>query len=561
MKKNVFISVLCIIAIFLIGLYLRLYRLDFNSPSLYADEVNGHYIFRQQILNQNQSLVQKMISFIRIAPFSYTWLFGLTPIGARLASAINGSLICIGVYLFVFSTSRSLKINKRLSISIISCLISTILPWSFMVSRLYSHIPLMLFFVCLHLYILLTSKSIKSDLLSLLPLLIGTYLYMSMAVIAPFAILYTFVSVIKRSTPRQKKYLMWTALPAGLIFVCILIMKFGILNPKGRGLDLAIWNDINVTADSNNYRGIARNTIPTKFSFDRAPEQIANKLVFNYPLSVIAIFTKNYLSFFSPDFLFFKGDNVLRNSTGMMGQFWPILIPFMLCGAFNFFKTADKKTKAIFLIWILISPIPGAITKDGATYLLRVITLMPFLSYFCVFGIFSFYDLIKKKWQQLLFVLGVSITSIFSAYYFYYGYFHVYPTLSAISWEYGFKEVSDFQSTHPEKLLIIWEDKYPVGYFCFWQKLPGNVCDQNKVNKFEMLNGSRIDLPINNLLFSLPQNEKDLELIIKQYKPIYVAIPGKYTNKFPVIGKDNTPIQIVKYPDKTTAFTILKVNN
>jgi hypothetical protein len=385
---------------------------------------------------------------------------------------------------------------------------------------------------------------------------------MSMAAIAPFAILLVFISIFQKSSAVQKKYLFGISSVVLLAFAYIFIAKFGILDPKGRGLDLAIWNDVNVTADSNFNRGIARNSEPTIFSFGKDTETIGNKLVFNFPISVVNVFTKNYLSFFTPDFLFLKGDNVMRHSTGMVGQFWPALLPFMLYGAFRFFKTSNTKLKSLFLVWILVSPLPAAITKDGATYLLRVITLMPFLTYFCALGIVSFTKLFKNKWLRIVFASVTAMTLIFSAFYFYYGYFHVFPTSSAESWEYGFKEITEFSAVNPEKMLIIWDDRYPYLYFCFWQQLSPELCNPQKiVNMVEMVNDTRVDLPFPNLLFSMPKNETDLSQIVKKYKPMYIVLFHRYAEKFPQIIKDNKLIKEIEYPNRDIAFSIYKVNN
>ncbi|HSV94367.1 MAG TPA: hypothetical protein VLH94_00105 [Spirochaetia bacterium] len=562
MRKYKIVVVFGAVIIFLLGLFLRLYRLDLNIPSLYADEVGGHYIFRQQLLDPDISSIQRIIRIIQITPLSYSWLFGLTPFGARIASAVNGSLICLGVFLFVYSVSQKENNKKRIIVSLLSCLFAAVLPWSFMMSRIFSHIPLMLFFICIHLFLFIRSNTTKSDLLSLIPLFIGTYFYMSMAVIAPFAIILVFLSIFKRSTTNQRKSFVAISILIGSLFLFVFIDKFGLLNPKGRGLDLAIWNDINVTADSNFNRGIARNSEPTLFSFGKDTEALSNKLVFNYPISVINVFVKNYLSFFSPDFLFLKGDNVLRHSTGMVGQFWPVLLPFMVYGAYVFFKTANTKTKTLFLIWILVSPVPGAITKDGATYLLRVITLMPFLTFFCAQGIVSIFALLKNVWQKTAYILLISGIVIFSAYYFYYGYFHVYPTTSAQSWEYGFKEITEFSSANPEKTLIVWDDRYPYLYFCFWQQLSLEQCNPQKiVNMVEMVNDSRVDLPFSNLLFSMPKNETDLSQIISKYKPVYIVLFNNYEEIYPRVSTDNELVKKILYPNQTTAFSIYKVNN
>lgn len=559
MKKNKAVIFISVVLIFILGLSLRLYRLDQNTPPLYADET-GHYQYRALLNDPSISIVTKAERLLLYGPLSYTWFLGLSTFAARLPSAINGSLICLSVFLLAMAVSQRLKIKHWLPASLLVCLLSAILPWSFMMSRLFSHIPLMLFFICLHLFLFIKSRSIKSDLISLIPLFVGTYYYMSMAAIVPFVLVLVFFSIYKRSLPAHKKYYLGISALIGSLFLYLFIAKFGLLDPQGRGLDLAIWNDVNVTADANKFRGFARLSNPTIFSFGADTEKIGNKLVFNYPVSVIGVFVKNYLSFFSPDFLFLKGDTVLRHSTGMVGQFFPFLIPFMLYGAFIFFKNADGKLRSLFLVWILVSPIPAAITKDGAFYLLRVITLMPFLTYFSGLGLVESVSWFKNKIIKTVYVIVIFSIGLYSAYYFYFGYFHVYPELAAQSYEFGFKEIADFQRSNREKMLIVWDDKYPTLYFCFWQKLPANLCDSSNTKSTDTVGETPIFLPLNNLLFTLPKTESDFYSVIVKYKPIYIVISSRYSGVYPNIEKQNNLVKTISYPDQSTAFSIYQVN-
>jgi hypothetical protein len=559
MKKNKILIFIAVALIFSLGLFLRLYRLDQNVPPLYADET-GHYLYRSLINDPSISFLTRVFRIIQYGPLSYTWFLGLSALAARLPSAVNGSLICLSVFLFTMAVNQKIKLKKWLSISLLVCLLSAVLPWSFMMSRLFSHVPLMLFFVCLHLYLFIKSNTIRGDFVSVIPLLIGTYFYMSMAAIVPFGLLLVFISIFKKSSNLQKKYLVGGSILVALLLGYLFIGKFALLDPNRRGLDLAIWRDVNVTADANQYRGLARLSAPTIFSFSIAPEKLANKLFFNYPVSILNVFTKNYLSFFSLDFLFLKGDTVLRHSTSMIGQLFPFLLPFMLFGAFVFFRKADSKLRNIFLVWILVSPIPAALTKDGANYLLRVITLMPFLTYFSGLGLIESVSWFKNKFLKITYVVIIFLIGLYSAYYFYFGYFHVYPALAAQSFEYGFKEVADFQTANPGKMLIIWDDKYPVGYFCFWQKLPANMCDQTELNSYEKINDTRIDLPLDNLLFSLPKNEKDFTAVTAKYQPKYLVVPSKYLGLFPKIEKSTSLVYTINYPDQTIAFSVYLIN-
>lgn len=558
MKHNKLIIILSLLAIFVLSLFLRLYHLDQNVPSLYADEVSGSYL-SENLLNTPIHNASDLFNTVLLGATRSSWIFGLTPFGTRILSAFYGSLISIAIFLLVVSVSKVVSPRTNKITAILAGFLSAVIPWSFMISRIgYAQISIIVLLVCLHVLLFIKADNVKSYLASLIPLALGVILYPSLVILFPVAFIAVFYYLTK-TLNRKLRTIWWSIFVVLVIALGVIgITKYHIFDPNYRGLEIALWRDVNVTADSNYYRGLSRLSTPTIFSFGRDTELLGNKLIFNFPISAINIFTRNYLSFFTPDFLFLKGDNVLRHSTGMVGEFFPFLLPFMLYGAFVFFTKADKKLKSIFLVWILISPLPAAITKDGATYLLRAITLMPFLTYFCALGVISSFGFFKNIFLKIGYGCLIAVVGLYSIYSFLFGYFHVYPALSAPHWEYGFKELSDFQATHPGKFLTIWDDKYPVWYFCFWQKLPNTVCDQNVINTKtrESINNTRIDLPIDNLLFSLPETESDLDEIVAKYKPTYVVIPIKYSTNFPNFKKNAILTKTIEYPDQTTAFTI-----
>ena len=267
------------------------------------------------------------------------------------------------------------------------------------------------------------------------------------------------------------------------------------------------------------------------------------------------VFTRNYLSFFSPDWLFLRGDAILRHSTGLVGAFYPFLIPFMLYGAFRFFKSADPKTRKLFLVWILVSPIPAALTKDGAGYLLRAVTMLPFLTYFCALGIVDSFGLISKKWRWPYGIV-VALIGFYSAWSFFYGYFHVYPALSARAYEYGFKELSDFQVANDRKtMLVVWDGYYHNGDFRFWQRTPFDQYEAFKLKQI-VIGESTFWQTFPNLYFSSPKSLEDYKNFVKQYEPAYVILPDRYFVSIDQIEKFLDLVEQIKYPDQTPALTI-----
>lgn len=549
------LSYLLLAITFFLGLALRLYRLDQNIPELYADEA-GHYYYKNYLTDPDQSLTKKLLSIT----FTATNIFGLNPFGARFMSAIFGSvLVLVGFYFAKFLDKLSGSKNY-LRVGLVSSLLFATLPWSFAISRIgHTHIVIVTLLGLLHIMLFVNSKSLLQKLISLVPLLIGTYYYPTLAIMSPLIL---FIPAKQMVWDNQKYRIQ--ILVSGLLFIVItlftMINRFQILSTSSRAFDLSIWRDVNVTADANLYRGIARLSPASIFSFNLVPEKVVNKIYFNLPLSVASKFTKNYLSFFTIDSLFLKGDPILRHSTGMVGNFYLFLLPFMILGAYKFFTgTNSKDTKTLIALWVLASPIPAAITKDGAGYLLRSISLYPILTYFCALGLVCSFAYFKSSSIKIIYGIFLFVIFMLSVHYYFFGYFHVYPSLAKNSFEYGFKGLSDFQQSTKDKMLIIWEDKYPIGLFCFWQNLPYDVCKSENLGESEVVGETRVDLPNKNIYFSLPKNEKDLEEIITKYKPNHIALSNRFLENFPTYFKKYKIVDIIKNPDDTSNFYIYQV--
>lgn len=556
MKKEKIVATISLIGIFLLALSLRFYRLDLNTPELYTDEV-GHFYLLGQIANFSSNVLNATTNLV----FTATWFLGLTPLGVRFYPALYSSVIVIVGYFFAKSLSSKGKTSPVTYIAIVYSLLLAILPWNFIIGRIgHTHVPIVVLTMLWHLYLYLDSKSTTQKLWSYFPLVLGSYFYPNMILMLPITAIVPFKEIIWDKT-KNKKQVFIVATVLVLLLFSFLDFKYKIFDIRSRGLDLAIWRDVNVTADSNFYRGIARQTEPSIFSFNLPPESLSNKLLFNFPVSVLSVFAKNYLSFFSIDNLFLRGDPVLRHTTGMVGNFYLVLLPFMIYGAYKFFSgKTNLDTKLLILLWVLASPIPAAITKDGYGYLLRAITLYPLLTYFCALGLVTLYNQLKSKIAKVTYFFSVSMLLLFSAYYYFFGYFHVYSSLAKDSFEYGFKALSDFQQRTNSSLLITWEDKYPYSQFCFWQHLDYEVCKPAIENtKREIVGQSRVDLPLNNLIFSLPQTEADLVEIVNKYNPRYLALSSRFLKNYPTYFDKLNLVETIKNPDDTVNFYIYKL--
>lgn len=557
LNKNIFFdSTLFILTS--IALFFRFYRLDLNLPPLYIDESGGHYLIYQQIIRNYPNLFEFIYNKIFWGSFSFSWIFGLNPLGVRAASALYGSIGIIAIYFFV----KSIGNNKHFRIvALLTALITVFSPWNFNLSRLgHSHIPILIILVCFHYYLYINATIIRQYLISLIPLYISLLYYPSSIILVFAGTIPILIEIWKQSSKKQKMTPLLLISFSIALVLGTFIFRYNGLSILSRSLDLAIWRDINVTADSNYYRGISRLSSPSLISFNLDTEIIGNKLVFNKPLSVINIFVRNYLSFFSPEFLFIKGDPVLRHSTGQTGVLLPFLSPFLLYGAYSFFHNTRPKIKNLLIIWILFSPIPAALTKDGYGYLLRSITLMPLLTFFCAFGLIETINKINNKIFKTFTIFAISIIGLFSTYYYLYGYFHVYPAHSAVSFEAGFKELSDFQKNHQDKsLIIIWDGYYPHLHFRFWQNTPFNDYFNHSPQQHHI--GQNIIYQMySNLFFSPPSGNENLINIIKALNIDYLCVPEKYSIQYSNITDQMEKNKIILSTDNKTLFSIYQLN-
>lgn len=547
-----------VLGVTLVAFFVRIYRLDIDLPSLYSDEVDLHYKALGWF-KYPENLTSFFYNKIFYGTYSFTWFLGLNPLGVRLPAAL---FMSINVLLFgVFSKLLAGKMGtKSKMFFILATVVGATIPWNFVLSRIgFTHIAIMLSFIYLHLIIFLLAKNARGYLLSLVPLLFSVYYYQSMICLAPIVA----ILVINKAFQKTKKQILNKGV-SFLIFLVIVLAVF-VFKPNysdvtvgQRGLDLAIWRDINVTADSNLYRGLSRKSEPTIFSLNYDPE-IINRIFYNFPTSVFLKFIENYLSFFEIDFLFLAGDPVLRHSTSLVGVLYLMFIPFLLIGIYNILMRGGE-IRNLFLIWIMFTPIASALTKDGYQDLIRVLSMMPFLTFLSVWGFWVSVSYFKG-YLRVGYILPIITIFIFSVYYFIFGYFHVFPALAARDFDYGFKEIALFQTASEKKILVIWDGYYPHWHFRFWQNTDYLEFKQFRSEEIKFGN-EIIHKRHKDLYFANIKDVKKLLGIMKAEKISYVVIPVNHYNRYSdTLSEVFKDIQTINYPSGELAFKIYEVSD
>ena len=475
LKKNFWFILILILAVFL-----RFHRLDYLE--LFGDEIDagyqayslmetgrdykGHLLpFYAQSFSEWRAPMAMyfMIPFIKI--------FGLNEWGVRTFAAFFGVMGILGFYLLL----NKFGFKKR--IILFSTLLLAIMPWHILYSRATFEVTLMSSFILWGLYFLIDYFSKKRNwelLVSALLLSLSFYTYNTANVYVPLLILAIFV--IKKITTKERLFRPFLRLLLS-VFVFSLPILYSIFFGAGanRFKTVSLFNNDEMISEINEYRVQQNNGFVSKFFYNK-PVYATKKLV------------ANYLNAFSSDYLFGMGDVTFRHSLHKVGNLFWIYGLFLIVGLVMFIKNKNKKFGDYFwLMFLLISPIPSALTVDGAYHATRLFLMVFPLAYFAGLGLDSILKY-KKFWGKL-----VILILAFEFAYFWHYYWYSYKLDSWRWWHYGYKDlvtlVEKYENDY-DKVLI--ENTYEPALprFLFWSKYnPSVVFDLDDNNDGEGIDG------------------------------------------------------------------------
>ncbi len=428
MKKSFTFSLIALVVILVLATALRLYKLSEIPAGFFADEAsiglnsytiltNGTdeygtpypFFFRALGEYKGPIGVYTTVPFIAI--------FGLNEFAVRLSSAFFGVLSIFALYLLVKQLFKHHRHNER--IALFAAFFLTISPWHNHFSRVYLEALMpFVFFTTLAVYLFLKAQDNERFLpASMVAFALATYSYFPARIFVPlfgitlFAIFFPFFWNHKRITILS------------LLILALLLTPLMQHHLNSEGWER--WNRVNV--------------------FSHFPGDGSNGE------TALQHITNNYLSHFSMDFLFFKGDIGMTNSPSRrhsvrgMGELYLIQLPFMCLGFLGLFKRKYRTALLILTIWLLIYPLADALTADKNAQATRsIIGVVPFQILSAV-GLFLAVEHMSRM-QKALYVIGIaSIIIILTLAVAHYArlYFVEYPLYSSDwgGWQYGARDI------------------------------------------------------------------------------------------------------------------------
>jgi len=529
-----------LVAIILLALALRVPWLDKFPAGLNADEAaigyNDYSLLATGLDEHGAPWPLAFRSFDDYKPGGYFYLIlpfiatlGLNIWAVRLPSALLGALSVYLVYLLInklFAEKKKTTIN----IGHLAALLLAVSPWHIHYSRGGWEANVASVFMIIGLYFLVrTFEKTKYFLFSVLSFVFSLYTYHSLRVVIPlifvsFIAIY-FEDIKKIFQARGGAKSVVTSTVIGVLLLVPLILQFTSAEGRSRFSGVSVFADTGPLWEALELRRADNSDLRAKFLHNRY-------VTYSYR------FAKNYLSHFSPRFLFIIGDEIARNKVPGMGQLYLWTAPFLLLGICFLIGKNNQSSKLI-LAWLFISPIAAALTFQSPHALRSQNMVYPLIIITAV-GLYQSAILLREK-GKLFFLSLLLIATLLSGYelarYLHEYYVH-YPKELAYAWQYGTDQVSDYAQKRLNQYdHIIISDRYDQPYIliAFFQKLSPAIMQKTPLTPRDRFGFStvrelgkyrfhRIDWGIdsqspNTLIIAADEGAPDEQAIAKIYDP------------------------------------------
>ncbi len=467
-----------LIVIIILGAFLRLINLG-NLPNAFSpdelaqgytafsiiqtgkDEWGNTNLFNLQSFGDYKPPIQTLLIIPSIK------LFGLTPFAVRLPNAIFAIFTILLTYLIAENLFKNPKI------SLLSALFISLSPWSLPMSRIALEANLVVFIISLATYIFLKANQ-KNNLFllifSVLIFSISLFTYHSAKIFTPLFLIFLIIHQKTYSKPK----LIFTSI---ILFFIFFSLNFYLNNQikSNRTGDIAIFNPTDHWSYvSNSQYEITQNGLPYSIT-----KIFYNKIVYLYE-----IFSQNYLSYFSPQFLITQGAG--ETTYGMIPGYGVLgIIPglgFVLSLIFLIQKRPLEQKKNLFflLFTLMVPPLIAAIAK-GQYSANRVSLMMPFIQIFAAFGLITFISEIKQ-YQKIVYVFIFSVFS-FTTLIFLQRYFFQGNQILAEGMLYGHQQANEYlQKISSDHIIYSRKLSEPQAYVSFFNQVNPKIIQSESTN-------------------------------------------------------------------------------
>jgi len=411
-----------LILVLFLAAFLRLFKISSVPPSLSWDEAAiGYDAYSILQTGRDQWGNFMPLAFKSFGEYKYPFhiyataffekIFGVNELAVRFGSAFFGVINILLLYILVKNIFRNRKI------AILSSFFLAISPWHIQFSRISWETNYALFFFLLgFIFFLKWIKKKHFILLVISSVLFGLdiFTYNAAKVFIPLFLLS--LGLIYRQEFIKDKL-------KTLVFVGIFVsfLSFNLLNPKLSGL--ARYSQLS-------------------FEMPRVVSTFSYQTTHIYKLGCMELVVRQYLSHFSPKFLFISGDPNPRHSIQSFGELFVYDILFIPLGIWYLLKYKNKN-KYLLLAWFFLWPVPASIAREYP-HASRAMFSLGILQITSSLGIVYLWQKIKGRINIKLYIALVGSLIMLFLFRYLNSYFNVYSKRYSQSWQYGYKQIGQF---------------------------------------------------------------------------------------------------------------------
>lgn len=452
-----------LLLIIILAFFLRIYRINSIPASLNPDEValgytsysllktgaDEHGKYFPLSLQSFGDWKLPVYSYVGIVPVA---LFGLNEFSVRFTSVMAG---VAGVLLIYFI---SLMLFNRRAIGLLSALMFALSPWSLYFSRgAYEVNVATTIFLGGFLALLHYLKKKKARYLFFSFVLFGLTMFTQHNYII-FTPLYVFVILLLFRKNILHNRRLYGAI--SLFLILIVVSYMSIVAGGGKKVsNLNIFNDRNVI-----YNRVE------KLRGDNAPKNNFLERIFHTKYSGGTYqFVLNYLNSYSPNFLFDKGGEKLVHNIGDFGYFY-IFDAFLVIVGLAFLLWHKEKKSLLFLVpWLIIAPIPSAITRELSGT--RLFTIVPLFTLIASYGAYKMVTVWRDNKLRYA-ICGIIVLLFIGGVVYFLEYYFVHFNHQRIRfWRYGYREAVKLTDKYPTYNVVMrGPENFPYIYFLFYEK-------------------------------------------------------------------------------------------
>ncbi len=395
MRKK--INFFLLLSIFLLGLFLRVYKLETIPSGFHQDEAANAYMGKFVLLNGKDFYgnifpvfyIDKWGDYPPALPMYFAGagsiLFSDTAFGARIIISLLGALTILSLYFFVKN------IFGEKNIALISAFFLAIFPWHIAFSRAAAEGVAAFFFYTTALAFYFSKKKKYSTPISFLSFFLSYLSYPSFRIIIPLTLILLLILERFEKKSFRKSTILFTVFFLALT-IWISTTEWGSARLKQTSILKVVQN---------------RQDFYNQFIYSDSSPLIA-RIFHNKLINLTEEFLRQYFSYFSLLYLFLEGGRpewYRFPNTGLI-----YLSNLLLFSSFIFLLIRKQsinvsKKRFLFLVALLfLAPLPAAMTEEHSIHMHRSIAMLLPLATFSGIAI----TIIKKLPFKKLIILGVS---------------------------------------------------------------------------------------------------------------------------------------------------------